>query len=61
MNLKIEINPRSYKVILKDSTPVGQDGYFSEEAINPIGYNRFKKSDTISIIKVSCNKSEVCI
>ena len=61
MNLKIEINPRSYKVILKDSTPVGRDGYFSEEAINPIGYNRFKKSDTISIIKVKCNKSEVCI
>lgn len=61
MDLKIEINPRSYKVILKDSTPVGGTGYFSEETINPIGYNRFKKSDTVSIIKVSCNKSELCI
>lgn len=61
MNLKIEINPRSYKVILKDSTPVGGDGYFSEEAINPIGFNRFKKSDTISIIKIKCKNSDVCI
>ena len=56
LDIKVCTN-NTCEVVITDSTPVGNNGYLSEQTIG-VAKNRFKRSDTVVIDTLILNKTE---